>query len=151
MDSLRNVECKIDIHISPDQVIKAFTDAGWLKGWWGVERSMIELKKGGLYSLAWGISNEGIKYISTGVIADYDPGGTLHVEKYMYFNPQRPFLGPLHLMVNATPVDTGSHVYLCQGPYPEDGGPDWDWYYEAVVDAWPKVLQILKSYLETKE
>jgi uncharacterized protein YndB with AHSA1/START domain len=150
MDSLRNVECEIEIQVSPTRVISAFTDPELLKGWWGVERSFIELAKGGQYTLAWGISEQGIKYISTGVIADYDPSGLLHIDKYMYLNPERPFLGPLQLMINATPIESGSNLYLCQGPYPEGAGPDWDWYYEAVVVAWPKVLQTLKSFLEGK-
>jgi hypothetical protein len=54
------------------------------------------------------------------------------------------------LEVKAIAKDKGCSMYLRQGPYPENRGADWDWFYEAVVDAWPKVLQELKKYLENK-
>jgi hypothetical protein len=37
-------------------------------------------------------------------------------------------------------------LLLIQGNYQQD--KDWDWYYHAVKDAWPKVLEALKNYLE---
>lgn len=62
---MRNVECTIEINTSPEKIIQSFTDADMLKGWWGVEKSYIELKTGGIYTIGWGISEQGIKYIST--------------------------------------------------------------------------------------
>ena len=146
---MRTVDCKIDITTSTEKIIQAFTDSEMLKGWWGVEKSFIELKPGGIYTLAWFVSENGIKYISTGVIKEYIPGKKLHVGNYMYLSTERPFLGPLNLIVEAAATANGSVLHLQQGPYPEGLGEHWDWYYEAVKDAWPKVLQTLKKYLET--
>lgn len=126
----------------------AFTDSGMLKRWWGVERSFIELKPGGIYTLAWGISENGIRYVSTGVICNYEPGLLLHIGDYMYLSPERPFMGPLGLKLETAPLQGGALLKLEQGPYPDGMGTDWDWYYEVVNDAWPKVLQTLKQYLE---
>jgi hypothetical protein len=39
---------------------------------------------------------------------------------------------------------------LTQGPYPENLNSDWDWFYDAVVNAWPQVLLVLKKFLEEK-
>ncbi|MEI9911316.1 MAG: SRPBCC domain-containing protein [Bacteroidota bacterium] len=146
----RNVEATMAIAVPPEKVIHAFTDAAVLKGWWGVERSLIELKAGGIYSLAWGISEQGIKYVSTGIIKEYNPAGLLHIEKYIYLNPEKYFLGAQELRVQAVTTSSGCKVFLLQGPYPVNSGPDWDWFYEAVVDAWPKVLEVLKTFLEEK-
>ncbi len=131
-------------------VIRAFTNSDMLKGWWGVEQSLIELKPGGIYTIAWGISESGIRYVSTGVIKQYEPDGFLHIGDYMYLNAERPFLGPLELLIDASPLPAGSLLKLEQGPYPKDRGEHWDWYYEAVNDAWPKVLLTLKQYLENE-
>jgi hypothetical protein len=147
---MRKVEANIVISVSPREAILAFTDAELLKGWWGVERSLIELKKGGVYTLGWGISEQGMKYVSSGIIKDFDPSGLLHIEKYIYLNPARSFLGPLELKVRAVEAGKGCKVFLSQGPYPENGGTDWDWFYEVVADAWPKVLMVLKKFLEEK-
>jgi len=136
--------------VSPGKVILAFTDSELLRGWWGVERSLIEPKPGGLYTIAWGISENGIKYVSSGIIKKYDPAGLLHVEKYIYLNPEKNFLGPMELEIRTTANEGGCNVYLRQGPYPENVNADWDWFYEAVVNAWPTVLQELKKYLEKR-
>jgi hypothetical protein len=74
----------------------------------------------------------------------------LHIEKYIYLNPEKPFLGPQELTVKAVLSGKGSKVSLAQGPYPENVNADWDWFYKAVVDAWPKVLEVLKKFLEEK-
>jgi hypothetical protein len=39
-----------------------------------------------------------------------------------------------------------TELYLCQEGYGQ--GSDWDWYYEAVKQAWPAVVNTLKEYLE---
>lgn len=145
---MKTVDCNIEINIAPEKIIQAFTDAAILKGWWGVEKSLIELKPGGIYTLAWFVSENGMKYISTGVIKQYNPGVKLHVGDYMYLSAERPFLGPLNLIVEATATNNGTVLHLQQGPYIENGGEHWDWYYKVVNDAWPKVLQTLKQYLE---
>jgi uncharacterized protein YndB with AHSA1/START domain len=51
---MRHVKSQIEIAVLPEKVILAFTDKELLKGWWGVERSLIELKQGGIYTPAWG-------------------------------------------------------------------------------------------------
>ena len=147
---MRTVSCNIEIAVSPEKVIRAFTDSHMLKGWWGVEKSFIELIPGGIYTMAWGVSENGFKYVSTGVIKQYEPYGFLHIGDYMYLSYERPFLGPLELMIEASPVPAGSLLKLEQGPYPGGRGRHWDWYYEAVKEAWPKVLLALKKYLENE-
>jgi hypothetical protein len=44
------------------QVIQAFIDHAHLQPWWGVSRSLIEAKPGGIYTPAWEIAESGINY-----------------------------------------------------------------------------------------
>lgn len=145
---MRTISCTIEISTLQDKIIRAFTDAQMLKRWWSVDKCLIELKRGGIYTLAWGISETGIKYVSTGIIKKYEPAKILHIGDYMYLSAERPFLGPLNLIVEASTIANGSMLKLTQGPYPERKGEHWDWYYEVVKEAWPKVLLTLKQYLE---
>lgn len=48
---MKTVECKIEIKTTPETIIRAFTDTEMLKGWRSVEKSFIELKPGGIYTL----------------------------------------------------------------------------------------------------
>jgi len=143
---MRTVKSTIVINKNPDVVLKAFTDPVHLKNWWGVERSLIELKKGGLYSLVWQIGDQGMGYVSTGIVGEYIPACQLKVESMVYFNPQRPIFGPMELLVLATPENKSTTLTIVQSGYRE--GPDWDWYYNAVKDAWPLVAGKIKEYLE---
>lgn len=145
---MRTVECAMEISVAPQKIISAFTDLEMLKGWWSVEKCFIELKPGGIYTLAWGISENSMRYISTGVIKKYEPGKILHIGDYMYLSEERPFYGPLNLIIEVSAVAHGSLLKLTQGPYPQNKGADWDWYYEVVKEAWPKVLLTMKQYLE---
>jgi len=64
----------------------------------------------------------------------------------VYFNPEKNILGPTFLHIRLTEEDGQTRVELVQGNYSHGG--DWDWFYSSVLDAWPKVLDMLKKYLE---
>ena len=143
---MRKVEVRLSINTSPKAIIDAFTDQKMLKDWWQVERSLIDLKVGGLYTLTWNISDKGFGYVSSGIISKYDPDSELVIGQFVYMNPEKNLLGPMNLAVRAIEKNSSSQVYLCQDGY--QNGSNWDWYYEAVKSAWPVVLQDLKKYLE---
>ena len=143
---MRNVEASIVVHKPPDVVLSAFTDSQHLQNWWMVERSHIDLRKGGLYSLVWQISEKGMGYISTGIIGEYIPGCQLRIEQLAYFNPTYPVLGPMELHVFTTPENGSTTLTVIQSGYKSGSG--WDSYYQAVREAWPVVLIRIKDYLE---
>lgn len=143
---MRRVEGEIEVKASPNQVIDATLEFQALKGWWGVERALIEKKVGGPYVLAWSFSDAGAKYVSSGFISSYEPLKHVQIDNYTYISPDRPILGPMSLRVEARPGKDGTNIYLCQSGYQD--GADWDWYHDAVTQAWPEVLKGLKNYLE---
>jgi hypothetical protein len=146
---MRSVEISIDLNFSPQEVLEAFVVQEHLNAWWGVNRSLIELKRGGLYSLVWQDTELCVDYVSSGIIAEYLPACQLKVDKMIYVNPKRAILGPMELLVLATPEGNDlTRLTVIQSGY--QTGADWDWLYEAVQKAWPEVLKKLKTYLETQ-
>lgn len=145
---MKKVEVNIKISTSPENIIKAFTDPKMLNKWWGVEKCLIEKKIGGLYTIAWNVSENGMQYVSSGIIKNYDPNKELEITNFIYLNPEKPFLGPMSLTVKTKEVNGMTEVYLCQDGYQD--GDDWNWYYEAVKTAWPSVMKELKKYLESE-
>ena len=146
---MKKVEVNIFINTKSASVIRAFTDPKMLREWWGVEKSMIETKIGGVYTLTWGVSESGIQYVSTGIICQYDPVHVLEVENFVYLTTEKSFLGPMRLLIKAVENEGFVEVYLCQDGY--QSGNDWDWYFQAVKEAWPKVMAGLKKYLEAQK
>ena len=145
---MRKIESSISIQSKPDNIISAFTDFEMLHGWWGVERTLVQKKVGGLYTLAWGISDKGFGFVMNGIIDEYQLDKGLVIKNLVYLNPEKPFLGPMTLTIKAAKKEKLTEAYLCQDGY--QSGKDWDWYYEAVKSAWPDVMQTLKDYLENK-
>jgi hypothetical protein len=144
---MRKATADIIINSSAADIFNAFIEPSQLRQWWKVERCLIEPKQGGIYSLAWNVSKDGFQYISTGIITVFHPSKELLVDHFVYFNPDKPILGPTYLYVKLDEAgDSGTKVSLVQGGY--QSGTDWDWFYEAVKEAWPKVLQDLKGFLE---
>lgn len=145
---MRKVEATAEVNCSAINVFNAFIEPSKLKGWWNAERCLVEAKQGGVYSLAWNVSKQGFQYISTGIITVFNPAKELFIDHFVYFNPEKPILGPTYLAIKLDENGSSTRVRLVQGGYQYGG--EWDWFYEAVKDAWPKVLQNLKQYLETK-
>jgi uncharacterized protein YndB with AHSA1/START domain len=144
---MRKVESRIKINIAPENVLRAFTDFDLIKQWWKVEKAMIEKRDGGIYALAWNISEAGFKYVSTGIISSFKPAEHLYIDNFLYFSPDKPILGPMSLKIEVKLIEEGTELYLCQDGYKNDD--DWNWYFEAVISAWPSVLLDLKQFLET--
>jgi len=145
---MKKVEVNTQVRTSPKNVIQAFTDPTMLKEWWGVEKSLIQKKVGGLYTITWKVTENGIGYVSSGIIKKYHPEKELVIGDFVYLNPEKTYLGPMTLTIRAEENNGMSEVYLCQDGYQE--GDSWDWYYQAVVEAWPMMMKELKKYLENK-
>lgn len=142
----RSVRATTSIDALPRTVFEAFLVQDHLHGWWGVERSLVQARSGGLYVLTWGVSKAGFQYISSGIIDVFEPGSRLSIQDYVYYNPERPLLGPMTLDISVQSQGTSTILEVTQNGYGD--GPDWDWYYEAVQEAWPVALGRLKEYLE---
>lgn len=146
---MRKVEVSAEILTTPTAVISAFTDTEMLHDWWNVERTLINKKSGGVYTLAWGISDKGFGFVSTGIIKEYKSDSLLVIDNFVYLNPEKSLLGPMTLTVKAQSKGNKTELYLCQDGYQYGG--DWDWYYNAVSQAWPAVVLTLKDYLERQK
>jgi hypothetical protein len=140
------VESSVIINSKAGKIFDSFIEQNELKSWWGVERSLVEKKQGGVYSLAWGITEKGFQYISTGIITVFKPPHHLLVDHFIYFNPEKQILGPTYLDIRINETNEGSRLVLVQGGY-QTGG-DWNWFHEAVKQAWPVALESLKKHLE---
>ena len=144
---MKRVEATVDLALSPKDVLDIFIKEEHLRAWWGVDRSLIDLRQGGTYSLVWQSKENCFDYATTGVISDYLPACQLHIENMIYINPIRKILGPMELFVMVTPEDNFTQLTVIQTGY--QSGPDWDWYYEAVKKAWPAALHQAKHYLDS--
>ena len=143
---MRKVETAIDIHQPASKVFDAFIEPALLKSWWAVDSCLIEKKQGGLYSLAWEAGSKGFQYVSTGIITVFIPARELLIDNFVYFNPEKQILGPTFLSIRLQEDNNFTAVRLIQGGY--QSGGDWDWFYDSVKEAWPKVLEDLKKFLE---
>jgi uncharacterized protein YndB with AHSA1/START domain len=145
---MRTVETRIQVARSPQAALQVFLDLETMKRWWHVERGLVEAREGGVWALAWERSEHGFKYVITGRIARLEAGRKLVIGEMLYFNPDRPVLGPMALTVEVSPAGNGCELIIRQDGYQD--GPDWDWYYKVVSWAWPEVAKDIKQFLESE-
>ncbi len=141
----RNIIADVKVSIPIKNVINIFLDQSALSTWWGVDACLIEPRIGGIYTLVWGASDHGYKYISSGIIRSLSYR-SLIIDRYIYLNPQIGILGPMQVKIYLTEQIAGTVLSVEQKGFKD--GKDWDWYYEAVRAGWPRALQALKEYLE---
>lgn len=146
---MRTVETSTTVAVDATRALTAFLDPVDLQGWWGVERALVEPREGGVYVLAWGVTTQGFQYVSAGTVGQYLPGCALRIDNYTYLNPARRILGPMRLLVRTEVENDHTRVHVVQDGYQQ--GADWDWYYEAVLGAWPAALRALRAYLAKEE
>jgi hypothetical protein len=144
---MRTVETRIRVAAKPEAALGAFLHVNAMREWWHVERGLVEPREGGVWAIAWECSEHGFKYVITGRLASVDLARRLVISEMLYFNPDRPVLGPMTLTVEAVPVENGCELAIRQEGYRD--GSDWDWYYKAVSWAWPEVAKDIKQFLET--
>ena len=142
----RFVESEIRIKASASEILDALLEYKHLKEWWGVDDAFIEKKDGGLYTLAWMKSSEGIKFISTGRIKLYNFRSHLELEDMIYLNAEKPILGPCSVRYDIEEKKNYSILKVKQSGFQK--GEQWEWYFKAVSDGWPQALIFLKKYLE---
>ncbi|WP_250435984.1 SRPBCC family protein [Hanstruepera flava] len=143
---MKKVEVTVTIKSKPETIIAAFIDPDMLKAWWKVDRTFINTEVGGVYAITWQTTANGFKYVTLGNIRRYQPNRELVINNLTYFNPEKEIMGEMTLTIIAKQNGESAVLYLCQEGY--QTGNDWDWYYNAVKEAWPLVVQDLKQYLE---
>ncbi|MFQ5720503.1 MAG: SRPBCC domain-containing protein [Acidobacteriota bacterium] len=144
---MREIEGEIEIAGEPDAVTAAFTDVQALKKWWGVREGLVDARQGGVWSCTWDVPVDGFGFvILAGRIRSLRPGEHLHIEDLLYFNRERPVLGPMRILLDIEPHENLSRIKVRQDGYGKDS--DWDWYYGLAEDNWPKALGKLKDFLE---
>lgn len=143
---MRKVRAECEVDAAAEEVIAAFLEPEALRAWWNVERALIEPEVGGIYALAWGITDRGFQYVTTGIVEALDRSGHLRIGRYTYFHPQRGIFGPMTLTVEALCRNGGlTAMCITQDGYRQ--GADWDWYYAAVDQAWPQVAKGIAQYV----
>jgi Activator of Hsp90 ATPase homolog 1-like protein len=143
---MRGVTAEIRIAAKPADVLRAFLDLKALKQWWSVDRGLVEERPGGVWALAWERSDRGFRYVTVGIIHSYQAGEYLHIEKVLYFHPDYMIFGPMDLNVAVKTAGNGTLLTVRQDGY--QSGPEWDWYYQAVLTAWPEAIKLVKKYCE---
>ncbi|MBN1299918.1 MAG: SRPBCC domain-containing protein [Melioribacteraceae bacterium] len=144
---MKNISTQIIIKTNSSKVYDAFTKPEHLRKWWDVSKVLIEEKPGGLYTLTWQKDNKSVSYVSSGIIEKIIPSKQITIVNSVYINPSKSILGPMELAIKFKEQNGSTELTIVQSGY--QNGNDWDWYYAAVKEGWPKALLNLKEYLES--
>jgi hypothetical protein len=142
----KNVTSEIRINRPAQEIIKALIEQEHLKKWWGVDSAFVQKKDGGLYTLTWMRTMEGIKFVQTGKINVLNLRSHLYLEDVLYINYEKPIMGPYSIKFDVIEKPHYSVLKVVQNGFEKHELGEW--YYKSVVDGWPQALMFLKNYLE---
>ncbi|MFQ5694536.1 MAG: SRPBCC domain-containing protein [Terriglobia bacterium] len=145
----RRVSRSAQAAVPAERALRAFVDLEQLKQWWGARDGLVEARRGGTWSLAWGGEGAGYRFVVCGVFKSLKPGQYARVEPLTYFNAQKGVFGGMRLRVSVREKEGCTRVRVTQEGFGE--GPAWDWYYQAMRDGWKEALANLKRFLEGPE
>ncbi len=142
----RSVDTEVVIPASPEKVMQAFLGDDELKAWWKVSRSLIEAKRGGVWSITWDDwGPEKTQHAWIGVIEKISPN-RLVVGHLVMIEPDMPLLGPMQLDITVNPARGGTLLHLSHRGYGYGG--HWDSMYEMVVQGWDHVLGDMEAWFK---
>jgi activator of Hsp90 ATPase-like protein len=144
MKSRSPITSSVWLPLSPSATLQQFLAVEAMQRWWGVARGLVEPRIGGVWALGWDLSSQGYRYVTTGIIAAYQPKKELRIDQLVYFSPERAILGPMRLKLEVVPELQGCRLKVSQDGYLSGG--DWDWYYDAVSQGWPIALELLRRH-----
>ena len=140
----RTVETTVHVAASPEQVLRAFIDAGDLEGWWKVSRSLVEPEPGGVWSVTWDDYGEAkTQHSWVGVVEEVGPRRMM-IGHLVMIEPDRPLFGPLQLEIVAEPANGGTSLTVYHRGY--RSGEQWDWMHDTVVAGWQHVLGDMQQW-----
>lgn len=142
----RMVETTRVISASPRQVMDAFLNDDDLKAWWKVSRSLVERKKGGIWSITWDDwSEDKTQHAWIGEIDELSPDRLL-ISRLLMIEPDMPLFGPMQLEIKVKAVDGGTELTVSHRGYRY--GDNWDKIYQLVVNGWDHVLGDMEIWFQ---
>lgn len=141
-----DIHAQVHIRVPAEKVWAALVQPERIQQWWGTSRGLVEPRKGGLWALAWGDQGQGYRYVLNGVIRVIKPAARLLVDPLVYFNSERPPLGPMRVSFSLAEKKGVTRITAHHEATGE--GPDWEWYFGTVKQGWKASLSNLKNYLE---
>ena len=77
---------QLSLRAAPDRVWAALVEVEQIKKWWGAVQGRIELRKGGVWALAWSGGKRGFDHVLSGLIRSLQPKKRVRIEPLAYFN-----------------------------------------------------------------
>jgi hypothetical protein len=142
---MRSVRAEVSIRATGKDALDGFLHVEWMKAWWGVNRGLVDPRKGGVWAATW--DSEG-QAVWTGRIKTINRREGFALDNVLYFDRRRPIFGPMTLAFAVREGAGRSRLRVVQDGYGE--GPDWDWYYNLVATNWPLALEKLRVFLESR-
>jgi uncharacterized protein YndB with AHSA1/START domain len=119
-----------------------------IRGWWGASRAIVDPKKGGIWTAAWG-GEDDPDYISTATLVEFDPPRRLAMKYGEYYAKTGPlpfkFADDALTTFTVEPDAKGCTLRVEQTGFPCD--PAADDFYAACETGWKNTFEGIRRYL----
>jgi len=136
---------------SPERLFALLITPSSIRSWWGAARAVVIARQGGSWSAAWGPHEDDPDYITSAVIAAFDPPRRLLLDNYQYHAKSEPL--PFEVLFVTEfliiPKNGASTLRVTQEGFP--AGPEGDDFLKDCQKGWSDTFAGIRRFLSESE
>lgn len=133
--------------VPPEKLFELLVTPSAIRQWWGASRVIVMAQDGGMWAAVWGADEDDPDYITSAVIATYDPPRRLVLDNYRYYARTGPL--PFEVLFvtefDIRPESGGSILKVTQEGFPV--GPEGDEFLRGCDKGWVDTFAGIRRYL----
>lgn len=133
---------------SPEELFALLHTPSAIRSWWGAARALVMPVEGGLWSAAWGESEDDPDYLTSATLRVFDPPRRLVMTDYRYHakSGPLPFEAKFETEFLVMPDGDGASLRVTQNGFP--AGPEADEFHAGCQVGWRETFAGIRRFLE---
>lgn len=149
--STRSLAHEIELPHAPQRAFALLHTPSDVRAWWCAARVVIVPQVGGVWSAAWGESEDDPDYVAGARIAVFDPPRRLVLDRPFYHARSGPLPFEVHFETEFTVEARPGGCVLRVGQYGFPADPEADAFFAACDLGWQATLKCIRGHLDSCE
>jgi uncharacterized protein YndB with AHSA1/START domain len=149
MPETRSHQREVVLPIAPERAFKLLITPSDIRGWWGVNRAIVQPEQGGIWAATWGENEDDPDFITIATMRVFDPPRRILLNDYKYTakTGPLPFKADLSLEFTVQAHADGTLLKVNNAGFPCD--PVADGFFHGCDVGWTNTFDAMQRYVAT--
>ena len=146
MPETRSLQRQQVLSVGPERAFKLLITPSDIRGWWGVNRAIVQPEQGGIWAAVWGENEDDPDFITIATMRIFEPPKRILLTDYKYTakTGPLPFKAELSLEFTVSPHAEGALIKVNNAGFPCD--PIADAFFEGCHVGWTNTHDSMQKY-----